>query len=293
MKSGTEVKISSISGTSDELLAQLSQKSWYLPMLEKMSEHRRREWLAVRVLLKQTLGEEKEIRYTALGKPYLADNSYFISISHTKGYVAIAVNKEHPVGVDIEYRSPRVEKIRSRFMSAEEENHLSTTNPSLHLLLHWSAKETLYKILEDIHVDFQAHLHIEPFEPNDVAGRYSRQVKGNALVSNSIGQRPMSVGIPPSPYALKGLQHKIERVRLEINLMPFQGVENGGNSLHRALPYAIANKAFSLNLTAMAEHYAERLDEWSEFSASESFTEHRQSFTIHYQVTDDYVVTCA
>jgi phosphopantetheinyl transferase len=159
------VEIAPISETPDELLAQLEHKDRYLPALKKMSEHRQREWLSVRVLLKKTVGEEKQILYTETGKPYLADQSYHISISHTKGYVAIALDKEQPVAIDIEHVSPRVEKIRTRFMNETEEKHLSKNHPLIHLLLHWSAKETLFKFLDENDIEFKSQLHIRPFEP--------------------------------------------------------------------------------------------------------------------------------
>jgi phosphopantetheinyl transferase len=130
-----------------------------------MGEHRRCEWLSVRVLLKQLLGEEKEIRYDSSGKPYLADHFYYISISHTKGYIALILDRENEVAIDIEYISDRVNKIRARFMSEKEENNLSLQNPQIHLLLHWSAKESLFKILNENNVEFKTQLQIHPFEP--------------------------------------------------------------------------------------------------------------------------------
>lgn len=148
-----------------ELLAQLEQPAWYLPALSAMSQHRQREWLTVRTLLKQMLGREVQILYTEAGKPYLADGSYHISISHTKGYAAVALDENRPVAVDIEHRSPRVERVRSRFMSGEEEGNLSKVQPLIHLLLHWSAKESLFKYLNESDIDFQTQLHIHPFEP--------------------------------------------------------------------------------------------------------------------------------
>jgi len=35
------------------------------------------------------------------------------------------------------------------------------------LLLHWSAKETMFKLMEHSDVDFLDHLHILPFIPTD------------------------------------------------------------------------------------------------------------------------------
>jgi len=150
----------------DELMAMLEKKDLYLPYLEKISsESRKREWLTVRVLLKEMLSEEKEILYTSTGKPYLSDNSYQISISHTKGFVAVALHPKMKVGIDIEHISQRIHKIRSRFMNAKEEANLDKAHEEIHLLLHWSAKESMFKLLEKQDVDFKTDLHINPFNP--------------------------------------------------------------------------------------------------------------------------------
>ena len=156
---------------SESLLSRLSFKERYLPVIEKMSENRKREWLTIRVLLKELLGEDKEILYNSIGKPYLSDNSFHISISHTKGYAALIINKENEVAIDIEKISSRVENVRKRFVNEAEEKAISQSNELLHLLLHWSAKESIYKWLGVENVDFKADLHISPFEP--VLGEWS------------------------------------------------------------------------------------------------------------------------
>jgi phosphopantetheinyl transferase len=162
---GTIWAVYNIMENSGELLRLLDKKELYLAYLQSVtSESRKREWLAVRVLLKNILQEEKEILYYANGKPYLADYSYHISISHTKGYAAVALNKVHPVGIDIEYFSSRASKSYSRFMNNEEYLQVSPENMETQLLLHWSAKESLFKILGESHVDFKSCLHISPFQ---------------------------------------------------------------------------------------------------------------------------------
>ena len=157
--------IDSISGTSQELLAQLDRQEWYAAACQRMGESRLREWLAVRVLLKKHLGEEKEIDYTVSGKPYLTDSSYHISISHTKGFVALAWDKNHPVSIDIERIAKRVENVEDRFLNETEKHQLSPENRLIHLLLHWSAKETLFKYMDENDIDFKTQLHILPFKP--------------------------------------------------------------------------------------------------------------------------------
>ena len=61
-------------------------------LLQFASERRKIEWLSVRVLLYFMLKEDKQIGYSSEGKPFLTDDSFFISISHTKGYVAVILN---------------------------------------------------------------------------------------------------------------------------------------------------------------------------------------------------------
>ena len=141
--------------SSDELLGMLEHKADYSSFLERVSaEKRRQERFASRMLLKELLGEEARVDYHSTGAPFLACVPLYISISHTKDYVAVILDKR-PTGIDIEYRSDRILKIRSRFMNPEHEVE--------HLLIHWCAKETLFKIIGQEGVDFQKHLHVNPF----------------------------------------------------------------------------------------------------------------------------------
>lgn len=165
MESNNRIGISPILSNPEELLSNLKHKDWYSKELERKADYRKCEWLTVRVLLKKMLGEEKRILYHDSGKPFLEDKSYQISISHTKNRVAVILGKEGKVSIDIEHVAPRVQRIRGKFMTEEEESNISRINELNHLLLHWSAKESLYKYLENSELDFRKHLHIAPFEP--------------------------------------------------------------------------------------------------------------------------------
>ena len=149
--------------SSDELLGMLEHKADYSSFLERVSaEKRRQERFASRMLLKELLGEEARVDYHSTGAPFLACVPLYISISHTKDYVAVILDKR-PTGIDIEYRSDRILKIRSRFMNPEEEAGIDLEHEVEHLLIHWCAKETLFKIIGQEGVDFQKHLHVNPF----------------------------------------------------------------------------------------------------------------------------------
>lgn len=151
--------------TPEELLAMLPHREKYRQDMQRFAaEHRRLEWLAVRVLLYILLGEEKEIAYYPTGKPYLVDASASISISHTKGYVAVALGAPTAeVGIDIEQYGERVQKVAHKFMREDELPASYRGTETWSLLLHWSAKETMFKCMNASEVDFRKHLHILPF----------------------------------------------------------------------------------------------------------------------------------
>lgn len=176
-----------IEESSNELLSLLDCKQWYLPFLQQHSrENRRREWLAVRVLLKVLLGREVKIGYLEHGSPYLPGEYLHISLSHTKGYAAVLLSENPFPGIDIEYVSERVKKISSRFMSEAELQHVNQACETTHLLLHWSGKETLFKALQQQEVDFRGDLHIYPFDPAEM-GQF------NAKETRTLAQKEYTV----------------------------------------------------------------------------------------------------
>ncbi|MCD8262110.1 MAG: 4'-phosphopantetheinyl transferase superfamily protein [Bacteroides sp.] len=149
----------------EELVSLLPDPEKYRRQSSEFSSvSRLREWLAVRVLLYQLAGAEKEISYNPTGKPYLADGSFHISISHTKGYVSVVIDSLQEVTVDIEYYSERVKKISSRFIHPLREPLSLYKGDILYsLLLHWCTKEALFKYLDEQDVDFREHLWVQPF----------------------------------------------------------------------------------------------------------------------------------
>ena len=154
----------------DETVEQLRSMFHHFSIYEEgfsrfTSEKRQQEWLAVRVLLKELCGEEKEIVYHPSGKPYLKDGSAFISFSHTHGYVSVALHPYAEVGVDIEQYGTRVQRVASRFIREDERVSVEAGDEVYAMLLHWSAKETLFKLLDNEAVDFINHLHVLPFRP--------------------------------------------------------------------------------------------------------------------------------
>lgn len=129
------------------------------------SEKRAAEWLSVRLMLFLLLQEEKIVYHRTDGRPYLSDDSFNVSISHTKAHAAVLLHKSKNVGIDIEETSDRVHKVAGKFISDDEYIHEPAKNA--HLLLHWSAKETMFKLLSESEIDFKQHLHLEKFIPQE------------------------------------------------------------------------------------------------------------------------------
>ena len=149
------------------LLSYLTAESYDPAEMAKFKcTSRQLEYLAVRVLVKALTQKEYRISHFPSGKPYLEDHSLNITVSHTKGYVAVGLHPTKEVGIDIEHVSERVLNVTSRFVRPDEFPGISTypTNTRLYLyLLGWSAKETMFKVLNESEVDFLQHLKVSKF----------------------------------------------------------------------------------------------------------------------------------
>ena len=156
-----------IEESSDVLYGLLATHKYDAQLAEKKHEGRRAEWLAVRLLVAEVLGADKEVAYHPSGCPCLTDGSFYISIYHTKDYAALAYHAEKKIGVDVEYVSSRVERIAHRFTSTEETAYIEPMNENDRMmcyLINWSAKETLYKLVDDhVAADFRAAFFIHPY----------------------------------------------------------------------------------------------------------------------------------
>ena len=144
---------------------------------------RRLEYLSVRVLLKTMIGRNARIIYDHTNKPFIKDNSYQISISHSYKLTSILLSTTNKVGIDLEYMSHRISKISHKFINQEE---VISEDPGLkryHLYIHWCAKEALYKICDKGQLNFKENMFIEPFKVND-SGNIKGIVKTDGKVQN-------------------------------------------------------------------------------------------------------------
>jgi 4'-phosphopantetheinyl transferase len=169
-----------LTGNIDDLLLELPEVD--IVELEKhTSEKRKLEFLGVRIALKALLGKEIIVKYDADGKPFLADNSYHISVSHSGKWIAVMAHPTQLVGIDIEIPTDKIQKIYKRFLSQTEQEELSNGNNISQLQLAWSAKEALYKIIGKEAVDFAKQLRIFPFEVKPAGEISALHIESNTL----------------------------------------------------------------------------------------------------------------
>jgi phosphopantetheinyl transferase len=128
-----------------------------------LSPTRRREWLTVRLVVKDLLpgGAYRAIRYDDRGKPHLPEQG--ISISHSNEFIAVMVSGKKHLGIDIEEIGTRIERLSQKFLSENEKQYAFSARHVEKLHVMWGAKETLFKIHGIGHVDFKNDLYVHPF----------------------------------------------------------------------------------------------------------------------------------
>lgn len=152
--------------------------------------HKRQQHLAGRYLLRFLFPDFplELIRIADTRKPYLEDEAYHFSISHCSDYAAVIVSQNKRVGLDIEVPSPKVEKIKHKFLHEDElamldgqwvmgngpapkhrqekvngQDNAQPRSPNPKLTLLWSAKEAVFKWWSYGNVDFSEMIRLQPF----------------------------------------------------------------------------------------------------------------------------------
>jgi phosphopantetheinyl transferase len=131
--------------------------------------HKRLQYLAGRFLLPFLFSDfpNHEIEIADTRKPYLPSEQYHFSISHCSIYAAAIVSSTHRVGIDVELITPRLEKIKRKFLHPDELRFVNSQLPArqLNLLtILWSAKEAMYKWYGHGEVDFSEMMRTLPFK---------------------------------------------------------------------------------------------------------------------------------
>lgn len=151
-----KVGVWKITETEEELLENLIEKGFdKKTVYQTKNQQRLKQWLTTRLLLSEFF-DNVTINYDDLGKPHL-NNGWHISISHSNEFVAINLNKDIHCGIDIEKITPKVERIKHKFLNSTDLQNVTALDQ---LTLYWGAKEALYKYFGKKEVLFIENLFI-------------------------------------------------------------------------------------------------------------------------------------
>ena len=156
---GADVAVWRITETLDELLGMVPEDCAVYALDAFSSEKRRVEWLAVRAVLARLFGNGARVVYDAAGKPVLEGACGHISVSHTSGFAVVAFSRDGEVGVD-------VLPVAGRFMQLEHLEGLQRCESGFVALVHWCAKEALFKIVGDLGGNFKDNILVGIFDPH-------------------------------------------------------------------------------------------------------------------------------
>ena len=129
------------------------------------SESLRKQRLAVRALLNVLFEDKVYLAHHDNGKPYIENNSINISITHTDKYVAVILDENEEVGIDVESLDRDFSAVEKKALSEEEIEDLDDDKEEKNeqLAIYWCAKEAIYKKMSQYHVDFAEQIEVERF----------------------------------------------------------------------------------------------------------------------------------
>lgn len=143
------------------------------PSISTQNPIKRTESLAVRYCLHELCKrlELKDIvfKQDERDRPYLQNSDWKISLTHSFPYVAAACCRSHEIGIDIEKKGRKIEKIAPRFLNTDELDDRADNHNALTLA--WSIKESIYKAANIPGLSFREAIALVP---------HTEETEGNA-----------------------------------------------------------------------------------------------------------------
>lgn len=146
--------------------------------LENISQDQRKNTFIGIRHLRNLLNIKYPIKYNANGKPFVEHESSYISISHSKGYLGLAL-ADFPIGIDIELLERNALKVINKF-ATEHEINLYTTAPNDWAIEMWCVKESVYKLADTPGLSFKNQIIIQSRSVNNDL----IEVSGTILLAN-------------------------------------------------------------------------------------------------------------
>lgn len=124
------------------------------------NERRRAEHLAWRRVVRRELGRDVRIDYNEVGAPVVDTPNIYISVSHARGCVAVAI-ADCRVGVDVERTDRDFDRVQSRYMRDTE---ASLSSDEWWPAAVWSIKEAMFKYYGQQSIELLGDLRIERYD---------------------------------------------------------------------------------------------------------------------------------
>lgn len=129
------------------------------------NESLRKQKLAVRALLCEMFGEKVYLSHHDNGKPYIENSVTNVSITHTPEYVAVILDDNEDVGIDMESLARDFSAVERKALSEDEIEDLDDDTKNEQLAIYWCAKEAIFKRISSYGVDFAEQIEVERFRP--------------------------------------------------------------------------------------------------------------------------------
>lgn len=164
LENKTEIAVWQITETEEELKSLSSVPNDEMEEISLIrSESQRKQKLAVRALLNIVFDEKVYLGHHDNGKPFLENCITNISITHTDKYVAIIINDEEELGIDIESLDRDFSVVEKKALSEDEKEDLDNDRRNEQLAIYWCAKEAIFKRMSQNRVDFAEQIEVEDF----------------------------------------------------------------------------------------------------------------------------------
>ncbi|MDH5604577.1 MAG: 4'-phosphopantetheinyl transferase superfamily protein [Cyclobacteriaceae bacterium] len=148
------------------------------------------EWVCTRLLAEAMLGEfnteYQGIYKDPWGKPHLNQLDIGISVTHTFPLVIVMMDKNSPVGIDVEPPTPKIGRIAPKFLHEKEQ---FAQNDLMFQTILWAAKEALFKYHGRKSLSFRQQILIDPFHLSEEGTIYGRIIEGDMIEEHCLTYR--------------------------------------------------------------------------------------------------------
>lgn len=147
-------------------------------------DKRKKEFLSTRLLTESLIGKKVEIEYLASGKPFIKNDSRYISISHSDNLATVFLSSKCRIGIDAERIDRNIGKAAKRFLSKKETEDIQLSdNQQIGNITYWCAKESIFKCTLQDSILFNQQIAITPFSLKN-EGSFLGTLNSNSGIEN-------------------------------------------------------------------------------------------------------------